>query len=140
MVAKIAGIDVGRRGVAMMGWTQRQRRVLGIGLLVLLAGYGVWWAGHRRFIPINGWGEIQREDQLADRLDPNVAGRADLAALPVLGLSRAGKIVEYREEYVRRHPERVAFEREEDLLKVEGIGVGTLEQLRPYLVFPGRNE
>lgn len=73
---------------------------------------------------------------MADRLDPNVAGREDLAALPVLGLNRAGKIVAYREAYLRGHAGKPAFERAEDLLKVEGIGVATVEQLRPYLEFP----
>lgn len=119
----------------MDGWTQRQRRVLGVGLLALLAGYGIWWAGHRQFIPLRGRGDSQQMEHLADRLDPNVASREDLAALPVLGLSRAGKIVEYREEYLRGHPGAVAFAREEDLLRVEGIGVATVEALRPYLVF-----
>jgi len=121
----------------MNGWTQRQRRVLGVGLLVLLAGYGIWWAGHRRFIPPRGWGDSKQMDRLADRLDPNVASREELAALPVLGLSRAGKIVAYREEYLRGHAGAVAFAREEDLLRVEGVGVATVEALRPYLVFSG---
>ncbi|MCC7351877.1 MAG: helix-hairpin-helix domain-containing protein [Phycisphaerales bacterium] len=120
----------------MLGWTRRQRRVLGVGLLVLLVGYGAWWAGHRRFIPIHERGDSHGMDELADRLDVNTASREDLAALPALGLSRAGVIVEYREEFVRRHPGSKAFERAEDLLKVKGIGVAMVEQLRAYLEFP----
>lgn len=121
----------------MTGWTHRQRRVMGAGLLVLLAGYGAWWAAHRRFIPLRERGDLRQMDRLADRLDPNVASREELAALPVLGLSRAGRIVAYREVYLRGHPGKAAFLREEDLLRVEGIGVATLEQLRPFLVFAG---
>ena len=102
---------------------------------VLLAGYGAWWAGHRRFIPLRQRDDFQQMDGLADRLDPNVASREDLAELPVLGLNRAGKIVDYREEYSRRHHGGAAFERAEDLLTVEGIGTATVEQLRGYLVF-----
>ena len=53
--------------------------------------------------------------------------------------ARAADIVAYRERYVREHPGDVAFKSLEDLLKIRGIGVATIEQLRPYLIFPKPN-
>lgn len=71
-------------------------------------------------------------DALLDRLDPNVAEARQLAALPGLGVKRANDIVAYRE----RTRSRPAFRVAEDLLRIDGIGVSIVAQLRPFLSFP----
>jgi len=75
-------------------------------------------------------------NQLADRIDPNTAGVAELAAIPTLGEKRAEAIVEYREEFMSRHLGRFAFTEISDLQKVTGVGAATAETLEPYLIFP----
>lgn len=84
---------------------------------------------------------------LEGRVDPNTAAWHDLTRLPRVGEAMARRIVAYREartlEWRDAHPGVPAdqappvFARPEDLLPVKGIGPGTLEQLRPYLRFPG---
>jgi DNA uptake protein ComE-like DNA-binding protein len=77
-----------------------------------------------------------RELDLADRIDPNTADVATLAALPGLGMKRAEDIVRYREQFQRENPGRRAFARAQDLLKIKGIGYSMMVQLAPYLLFP----
>lgn len=57
----------------------------------------------------------------------NTAGEEELTALPGIGPSLAGKIVEYREAHG-------AFAALEDLINVSGIGEAKLEELRDYAV------
>jgi len=59
----------------------------------------------------------------------NRASLEDLTALPGVGPSLAGAVVEHRKR-------TKGFEREEDLLKVHGIGHGLLEGMRPYVTVP----
>lgn len=59
-------------------------------------------------------------------LDVNTASAADLEALPGIGPVLAGRIVEFREMHGR-------FQRVEDLLEVQGIGLRLLERLRPLV-------
>lgn len=58
-------------------------------------------------------------------IDPNRATLAELQRLPGVGPVMAGKIIEARE--------RQAFRAIEDLRHVKGIGVKTLEAIRPYI-------
>ena len=76
--------------------------------------------------------------ELADHLDPNVATREELAAIPNVGEKLAGAVVAYREEYLKLHGGGRAFGEPRDLLAVTGVGIGKLEAMEPYLVFPGR--
>lgn len=75
-------------------------------------------------------------DQLADRIDPNTATEAELAAIPELGEKRATAIVEFREKFRSRHPNVVAFQKVSDLEQISGIGAATAENMEPYLMFP----
>ena len=75
-------------------------------------------------------------NQLADRLDPNTASEAELAAIPDLGEKRAASIVRFREQFQSRHSGSPAFGRLSDLEQVSGIGAATAEALEPYLMFP----
>jgi competence protein ComEA len=77
-----------------------------------------------------------RAGELVDRIDPNTADVATLAALPTLGEKRAKLIVDYREARRARNPDLIVFERLEDLLRIKGIGAATIDQMRPYLEFP----
>ena len=63
------------------------------------------------------------------RLDLNLAGEADWAALPGIGPDTARRIVL---EQQKNGP----FYHLEDLLSVKGIGPKTLEKLRRYLLQP----
>jgi len=74
--------------------------------------------------------------QLADRIDPNVATEAELAAIPELGEKRAAAIVQFREQFKSHHPGNAAFGRPSDLEQVSGIGAATAETIEPYLIFP----
>ncbi len=56
----------------------------------------------------------------------NTASAADLERLPGVGQVRAQAIVDYRQEHG-------AFARVDDLLRVDGIGPGILEGLRPHV-------
>jgi competence protein ComEA len=61
------------------------------------------------------------------RLDLNLAGAEDLAALPGIGPVRAGRIVAARAARGGR------FATVDDLLDVPGIGRATLARLRPHV-------
>ena len=117
-------------------WTGSQR-----GVLIALLGCLVMYLGVRLLLNPQYVADPQpqrpvRFDDLADRIDPNTADWQTLAALPALGEKRAKTIVEYREAFVKQHPDRLAFEEPEDLLLVRGIGPSMLATLRPYMLFP----
>jgi competence ComEA-like helix-hairpin-helix protein len=117
-------------------WSASQRGVL-IGLLLLLALYiSIRYAVDRRYVSDPQPSIPSRLDELADRIDPNTADVATLAALPTIGEKRAKDIVAYRDKFHRDGRRGLPFERIEDLLKIQGIGAATIAQLKPYLLFP----
>ena len=59
-------------------------------------------------------------------IDLNQATLDELQEVPGIGPALAQRIVDFREEHG-------PFERLDDLLNVRGIGVRTLEKLKPYL-------
>lgn len=81
--------------------------------------------------------EGPRAMELEDRIDPNRADWATLAALPTIGEKRARDIVAYREQFIANNPDRPAFARLEDLMNIRGIGEATVAQIEPFLIFPG---
>jgi DNA uptake protein ComE-like DNA-binding protein len=81
-------------------------------------------------------GDPPRAAELADRIDPNTADVATLAALPTIGHRRAQDIVDYRERFVAQNPGKVAFTRVEDMVRIKGFGIAMIEHVRPYLTFP----
>ena len=119
-----------------MLWTPSQRGVL-IALVLVVSGVLlIRLAFNRQYIADPQPAAPARVDELADRLDPNVATWEELAVLPQLGEKRAKEIVAYREQFRADRRGDVAFARIEDLLKVRGIGVAMIETIRPHLMFP----
>src|SRR5437764_158160 len=120
-------------------WTPPQRGVI----LLILAGLLIYGSIrlllNRAYVSNPQPLTPPRAADLADKIDPNTADAPTLSVLPLIGDKRAADIVAYRERYMREHPGEVAFKSVEDLLKIRGIGMATIEQLRPYLIFPKPN-
>lgn len=69
---------------------------------------------------------IQEKILLGERFSPNELGLQDWEALPEIGPSLARRIVGYREA-------NGPFSSSQVLLKVPGVGLKTLEKLKPFL-------
>lgn len=117
-------------------WTASQRGVLIAFVLILAAflGWQIW--SDRQLVPNPQTAPSPRSAELPGRVDPNTATLAELSLLPGLGRKRASEIVAYRREFFRTRPQGIPFQRDQDLLKVNGVGVSVLEDLEPYLAFP----
>ena len=117
-------------------WTPPQRGVL-VAFTLILSLFLLFRAiRNRQYVSDPQPVKSARFDELADRLDPNIASWQELAVLPQLGEKRAKEIVAARESWRQIDPQRVVYQRAEDLLAVRGIGVAMVETLRPYLTFP----
>jgi competence protein ComEA len=119
-----------------MFWTSRQRLALSLLVLLILVYTLIRFQVNTSQISTPQPAEGPRAAELQDKLDPNTASAADLAALPNVGPAMARRIVEEREEFAKAHPGEAAYKRLEDLERVKGIGAATLENLKPYLTFP----
>lgn len=75
-------------------------------------------------------------DLVQNRIDPNTASWAELAALPEIGETTARGLVAYREDRLASGAPGPVFRTAEDLLALPGIGERTLERIRPHLRFP----
>lgn len=117
-------------------FTLRQRRGLGVFCMLLTGAVAIGLLRNRSFIDDPIPNQAERYLELQDRVDPNEADVALLAALPALGERRASDIVEFRERSRRSGPNGIPFRRIEDLMQVRGIGTAIVEQLRPFLRFP----
>ena len=69
----------------------------------------------------------QRATELADRIDPNTATQAQLAALPGLGPKRAADVVAGRAAG--------RYKTASDLQRISGIGEAIVAKLEPFLRF-----
>jgi Helix-hairpin-helix motif len=117
-------------------WTGQQRTIIVTLLIALLMYLSVRRALHGTFIPDPQPLEGSRAADLADRLDPNSANQAEIAAIPGVGEKLAGAIVEYRQEFIRVHSGQLPFHDPTDLLAIRGVGVAKMEAMQPYLLFP----
>lgn len=72
---------------------------------------------------------VQAVDQqpVREKVDINRATAAELEQVPGIGPATAKRIIEWREQHG-------SFETLDDLLNIRGIGVKSLEKLRPYLI------
>jgi hypothetical protein len=120
-------------------WTPAQRPVVGalIALILILAATR-WW-NRPRFVPDPSPDAGPRSAQLLSRIDPNSASWQRLAVLPGIGEKRAKTIVAYRNAFRAAHDGAPAFGHPEDLAHVHGIGLATVQSLRPYLRFPAES-
>lgn len=122
-----------------MGWTRSQRGVLSglLACLIALTAYQI--VTDRLYIPQRGpipAGQLPGMAPVADRLDPNTATWEALAIIPGMGESRAKAIVAHRAAWTAQHPDQVAFQRPQDLMRVKDIGEITMHALERWLVFP----
>jgi competence ComEA-like helix-hairpin-helix protein len=117
-------------------WTVRQRRGLIALLAVITALLTLRLLMNRLTIPDPQPALAPAADQLQDRIDPNIATAAQLAAIPGVGETRAEAIVAFRESYAKEHPQHRPFNNFFDLQLVPGIGESTSESMDPYLLFP----
>jgi hypothetical protein len=120
-----------------LAFSASQRRVLSVLLGILLIWCTVQYIRNRRTNPDPPAETGERSSELADRIDINTADWSTLAALPAIGEKRARDIVAYRQRVHDRDPTTVPFRKQEDLLRVDGIGYVMMQRLAPYLVFPG---
>lgn len=116
-------------------WTAGQRRAIVILLAAILIYLTIRLIRNPVYVSDPQPRDGPRAAELADRIDPNTADVATLAALPMIGQRRAQDIVEYRERFMAQNPGRRAFTRVEDLLRIRGFGTAMIEHVRPYLVF-----
>ena len=119
-------------------WTDSQRRVLLVLLTILLISLVARYALNSMYVSDPQPETGPRYGELADRIDPNTVDWQTLAALPGIGERRARDIVEYRErKRTQAHaPNLVVFRVPGDLLYVKGVGLGILQALQPFLLFP----
>jgi len=75
------------------------------------------------------------EIELESRINPNDAPVVSLVRLPGIGVSRAGAIVAYRENFGGKDGESPAFQNCNDLQKVKGIGPKTVQNISEWLKF-----
>ena len=118
-------------------WTASQRTALIAILIVLILALLVRYLRNSTYISDPQPLAPLRAAELLDRIDPNTADVATLGALPTLGEKRAKLIVDYREHYRKLQPKGgAAYRKPEDLLRITGIGMATVETLKPFLAFP----
>lgn len=126
----------------MKKYSQFECTVLALAAAVLLVMGG--WFVFARVEPAHTWQvETQRSDSPGPKasastdgrpdsllegevIDLNTAAQADLERLPGIGAGRAKAIVAYRQAHG-------PFTRPEDLMRVDGIGSGIFERVRPYI-------
>jgi DNA uptake protein ComE-like DNA-binding protein len=119
------------------GWTRSQRLGLGMLLFLLLVflGIGYW----RRPYRMNDGVVVENGQQvtLPIRMDPNEASVEELGRIPHVGESLARKIVDWREARKGTAAEGIVFRQLEDVDAVPGVGKKLLEEMKPFLKFPG---
>jgi DNA uptake protein ComE-like DNA-binding protein len=117
-------------------WTASQRGVL-IGLVGLLLAYATFvYFRNPTYVADPMPATPPGAAELEDRIDPNTADWATLAALPNIGEKRARDIVAYRDQAQRERPGEIVFHSSDALTRVRGIGPAIASQIAPYLRFP----
>lgn len=119
-----------------LAWNRSQRRALLALLTVLLVVLLIRYALNPAFISDPQPEHPAGADRLANRIDPNTADLQTLAFMPTLGEKRAQAIIDFRTQRQRLHPGHQVFHVPEDLLAIKGFGPATVDNLRPFLIFP----
>jgi len=121
------------------GWTLSQRRALLALLAVLLLFLTLRYALNRQYISDPQPTQGVRAGELDSKIDPNDADWEALSAIPTLGEKRAKEIVAYRDRLRSAGKTSIVFAQPTDLLHIRGIGAATVENIKPYLSFPGQS-
>jgi competence protein ComEA len=79
---------------------------------------------------IPAFGQTDPKPEVTKRVNINSADTGQLAMLPRVGPSLAGRIVEYRRD-------NGPFKKPEDLMLVQGVGEKTFQLIKPYLTTSG---
>jgi hypothetical protein len=117
-------------------WNAQHRRVLIVLTGAALCLFAWRAASHRMHVDDPMPLAMPRSDELADRIDPNTADHATLAALPQIGPKRAQDIIDHRARWLSAPDGVPAFRSAEDLMRIRGIGPNIVNHLRPHLIFP----
>lgn len=118
------------------GWT-RANVIASVVLAVAVLGLVGWqWFGRGHYLGAEITVEQEMVDKASAKIDPNMASEAELMSLPGIGPGLAGKIVGYREDFLKENGgQGRAFDSWEDLQKVRGIGPKISAKLAGYLGF-----
>ena len=108
-----------------------RENLLALGAMALLGALALAWQMPGRIWFDNLPVDMDKVRQARELIDPNTAGPASLRRLPGIGEVRARDIIRYRRQVG-------AFRSARDLMKIPGIGRGTIEKISPYLAPPGR--
>jgi competence protein ComEA len=113
-------------------------------LIVLALGILVAGMNDSRRVPRPLAVDVAAVARVRTGVDPNTATWFELAQLPAVGESLAGRIVAFRESRLNASKDierrTAVFSRPADLTQVKGIGVKTLARIAPHLRFgaPGQ--
>lgn len=118
-------------------WNASQRAVLLSVVIGIFAYLSIRLVFQHSYISDPQPAEAPRARELADRVDPNLATQAELAAIPNIGEKLAAAVIDYRNRYGIEHPGHIAFLLPKDLLHVRGVGPAKMEIFSQYLEFPG---
>ena len=77
----------------------------------------------------------RNENILKSKINPNTAAVESLTRLPDIGITRAQAIINYRENYMQKNNNTVAFKTPDDLENITGIGPKTIQNLSRWLEF-----
>ena len=121
-----------------LGWGWSRANVLAcavLGALVLVIVLWQFW-GRGHYLGSDIAVEEEMVEKVSAKIDPNTANEAQLMSLPGIGPSLAGRIVSYREEFLKENAgQGRAFGSWKGLQKVRGIGEKTSEKVGPFLEF-----
>ena len=84
--------------------------------------------------------DAEQQSTVQNYINPNHACRASLVRLPGIGRVTAEKIISYRRDCRKQNPDCPAFERLNDLRKVDGIGEKTIEKVDQYIEIRGHSD
>lgn len=121
-----AGIPI-RQQDAQQGTIQSFAFVIAASVSVLLCGVFVFSAS----LPP----QKLCQAELDSRINPNEAHLGNLVRLPGIGITRAGAILAYRDNFNQNKEQRQAFRNCDDLQKIRGIGPKTAQNICKWLKF-----
>ena len=115
----------------------RRRDIILWLLLIVLAGSSTYrLIEHRRKVLVPLLYSDKSSDNLADKINPNIASWASMARLPGIGMSKAKAIVRYRQQWCENNIDgEIPFKESMDLCNIKGIGQKTVEKIKEYLYY-----